>query len=154
MDYEIRRQFTDSVLENQKRGRELVTLFAYFANRAASGDMGMMYQFMKFLTYIVTKDKAKQQIDMGKKLIALQDESRRATNKLLNAKSDPNDPNASFEQSKLLTEVKSETDAIATSQKLIAQMMEEFTVISETLTSSTKVTLDSHRRIQQTVSRA
>ena len=116
--------------------------------------MGMMYQFMKFLTYIVTKDKAKQQIDMGKKLIALQDESRRATNKLLNAKSDPNDPNASFEQSKLLTEVKSETDAIATSQKLIAQMMEEFTVISETLTSSTKVTLDSHRRIQQTVSRA
>ena len=145
-------QSYDEIQANSKRGRELVMLFAYYAQRAASGDMGAMFQFQKFLTYIISKDKAKQQIDLGKKLVALQDDSRRATNKLLNAKFDPNDPNASFEQSKLLTEVKAETDAIATSQKLISQSMEEMGVIVETLASLEKSALESWKRISQTYS--
>ena len=146
-------QTVDTIQENSKRGRQLVMLFAYFAQRAMSGDMGAMFQFQKFLTYIISKDKAKQQIDLGKKLIALQDDSRRATNELLNTKFDANDPNASFEQSKLLTKVKAETDAIATSQKLISQSMEEFGVVVETLTSLEKNALESYKRVQQTLAR-
>ena len=102
---------------------------------------------------LVSKDKAKQQIEMGKKLIALQDLSRQWTNKLMNVSSDASDPNASNELMKTMTLVKSETDAIATSQKLISQMMEEFAQVTETLTNTTKSALETAGRIGRTVSR-
>jgi len=54
---------------------------------------------------------------------------------------------------KVMTEVKSETDAIATSQKLIAQMMEEFAQIVETLTNTTKGALDAQGRVLRNISR-
>jgi len=143
----------DQVNKNTNRGKQLMQLFFYFAKMAESGDMNAMYQFMKFITYIVSKDKAKQQIEMGKKLIALQDLSRQWTNKLMNVSSDANDPNASNELMKTMTLVKSETDAIATSQKLISQMMEEFAQVTETLTNTTKSALETAGRIGRTVSR-
>ena len=143
----------DQVNTNTNRGKQLMQLFFYFAKMAESGDMNAMYQFMKFITYIVSKDKAKQQIEMGKKLIALQDLSRQWTNKLMNVSSDASDPNASNELMKTMTLVKSETDAIATSQKLISQMMEEFAQVTETLTNTTKSALETAGRIGRTVSR-
>ena len=142
----------DSINDSQKRGKELMNLFYYFARMAESGDLGGIYQFMKFITYIVSKDKAKQQIEMGKKLIALQDLSRQWTNKLMNVSSDSSDPDASNELMKTMTLVKSETDAIATSQKLISQMLEEAGVAIETLTNSTKNILQVYARVQQKVS--
>ncbi len=142
----------DSINKNTNRGKQLMMLFFYFARMAESGDMSAMYQFMKFITYIVSKDKAKQQIEMGKKLIALQELSRQWTNKLLNVSTNSTDPNASNELMKTMTIVKSETDAIATSQKLISQMMEEFAQVVETLTNTTKSALETAGRIMRTVS--
>jgi hypothetical protein len=142
----------DSVLQSQNKGKNLMMLFFYFARMAESGDLGAMYQFMKFLTYIISKDKSKQQIDMGKKLIELQDLSRQWTDKLLGMSTDSTDANASNEFMKVMTQVKSETDAIATSQKLISQMMEEFAQIVETLTNATKGALEANGRVQRTVS--
>jgi hypothetical protein len=142
----------DSVLKNENKGRQLMMLFFYFARMAESGDLGAMYQFMKFLTYIISKDKSKQQIDMGKKLIELQDLSRQWTDKLLGMQTNSADPNASNEFMKVMTQVKSETDAIATSQKLISQMMEEFAQIVETLTNTTKSALEASGRVLRTVS--
>jgi hypothetical protein len=144
----------DNINKNQNRGKQLMMLFFYFSKMAQSGDMGAMYQFMKFLTYIISKDKAKQQIDMGKKLIQLQDLSRQWTNKLMNLSTDSADPSASNELMKQMTLVKSETDAIATSQKLISQMMEEFAQVVESLTNSTKSALDAYGRILRTVSQS
>ena len=143
----------DSILKNQNKGKQLMMLFFYFAKMAESGDLGAMYQFMKFLTYIISKDKAKQQIDMGKKLIELQDLSRKWTDKLLGFQTNASDPNSSNDFMKVMTEVKSETDAIATSQKLIAQMMEEFAQIVETLTNTTKGALDAQGRVLRNISR-
>ena len=142
----------DAVTKNVNQGKQLAMLFAYFAKMAESGDMNSMYQFMKFITYIVSKDKAKQQIEMGKKLIQLQDLSRSWTNKLMGLSSNANDPNASNELMKTMTIVKSETDAIATSQKLISQMMEEFAQVVETLTNTTKAALQAAGNIARTVS--
>jgi len=144
----------DQVNKNTNRGKQLMQLFFHFARMAESGDMTAMYQFMKFITYIVSKDKAKQQIEMGKKLISLQEKSREWSNKLMEVQgnSDSTDPSSSAELMKTITMVKSETDAIATSQKLISQMMEEFAQVVETLTNTTKAALDTAGRIQRTVS--
>jgi hypothetical protein len=142
----------DAVNKNTNRGKQLMMLFFYFAKMAESGSMDSMYQFMKFITYIISKDKAKQQIEMGKKLIQLQELSRSWTNKLLNVSTDSSDPSASNELMKTMTIVKSETDAIATSQKLISQMMEEFAQVVETLTNTTKAALETAGRIKRTVS--
>jgi hypothetical protein len=90
---------------------------------------------------------------MANKLIELQDASRKATDKLLNFNSDQNDPNSQMEFTKLLQSVKSDSDSIATSQKLIAQMMEEMAQIVETLTNVTKGALDASGRVLRTVSR-
>lgn len=134
------------------QGKKLMQLFFYFMKMAESGDMGAMYQFMKFITFIVSKDKAKQQIEMGKKLIQLQELSRKWTDKLLNLQSDNADASTSSELMKTMTIVKSETDAIATSQKLISQMMEEFSQVVETLTNVTKSALETDGRIKRAVS--
>ncbi len=142
----------DSVLKNQSTGKQLMMLFFYFARMAESGDLGAMYQFMKFLTYIVSKDKAKQQIDMGKKLIELQDLSRQWTDKLLGTSTDASDANSSANFTKVMTQVQAETNSIATSQKLISQMMEEFAQVVETLTNVTKSALEANGRVQRTVS--
>ena len=150
MEDSTMRAFED-IGKNSNRGKQLMMLFFYFAKMAESGDMGAMYQFMKFITYIVSKDKSKQQIEMGKKLIQLQDLSRQWTNKLLNLQTDSNDPNSSNELMKTMTIVKSETDSIATSQKLISQMMEEFAQVVETLTGVTKAALETEGRILRKV---
>jgi hypothetical protein len=142
----------DSINKNTQKGKQLMMLFFYYAKLAESGDMGAIYQFMKFVTYIISKDKAKQQIEMGKKLIQLQELSRKWTNKLLDVQSNTTDPDASSELMKTMTIVKSETDAIATSQKLISQMMEEFAQVVETLTNTTKGALETQGRILRTVS--
>lgn len=137
----------DEIFKNSQEGDRLMQLFYYFAQLASSGDMGAIYQFMKFITYVISKDKARQQIGMGEKLIELQASAREWTNKLMNTDSKDSD---AF--SKMMMQSKSETDAIATSQKLIAQMMEEFAQVVETLSNSTKAALEAQGRILRTVS--
>lgn len=142
----------DQINQNTNRGRQLMMLFFYFARMAQSGDMGAMYQFMKFITYIISKDKAKQQIEMGKKMIQLQELSRHWTNMMYKLKTDANDPSATNELMKTMTIVKSETDAIATSQKLLSQVMEEFAQVVETMTNLVKGASEAYGRIMRTVS--
>jgi hypothetical protein len=143
----------DNISSSQNRGKELMQLLFYYMRMAMSGDLTAMYNMMKAVLYIISKDKALQQVNMANKLIELQDASRKATDKLLNFNSDQNDPNSQMEFTKLLQSVKSDSDSIATSQKLIAQMMEEMAQIVETLTNVTKGALDASGRVLRTVSR-
>lgn len=142
----------DSIASDQKRGKQLMMMFYYFAKMAESGDLGSMYQFMKFITYIVSKDKAKQQIEMGKKLIQLQDLSRQWTDKLMKLTTDANDPNSSLIMTKVMTEVKSQTDTIALAQKLLGQTMEEFSQVVELMTNVTKNLLVANGSVLKAVS--
>lgn len=143
----------DNINKSQNRGKELMQLLFYYMRMAMSGDLTAMYNMMKAVLYIISKDKALQQCHMAGKLIQLQDDSRRATDKLLNFNADQKDPNSQMEFTKLLQQVKSESDSVATSQKLIAQMMEEMAQIVETLTNVTKGALDASGRVLRTVSR-
>lgn len=140
----------DSAMKATSEGDRLMMLFYYFARMAESGDMGAIYQFMKFITYVISKDKAKQQIELGKKLLDLQSESRKATEELMKTDSSA----SSDEFSKAMMMTKEKTDANATSQKLIAQMMEEMAQVVETLTNSTSSALQAQGRILRKVSSA
>lgn len=143
----------DKINKSQNRGQELMQLLFYYMRMAMSGDLTAMYNMMKAVLYIISKDKALQQVHMANKLIELQDASRKATDKLLNFNADQNDPNSQMQFTKMLQMVKSDSDSIATSQKLIAQMMEEMAQIVETLTNVTKGALDASGRVLRTVSR-
>lgn len=143
----------DGINKSQNRGQELMQLLFYYMRMAMSGDLTAMYNMMKAVLYIISKDKALQQVHMAKKLIQLQDESRKATDKLLNFNADQKDPNSQMAFTKMLQMVKSDSDSIATSQKLVSQMMEEMAQIVETLTNVTKGALDAAGRVLRTVSR-
>jgi len=125
-----------NVLRNSSEGRKMMMLFFYYARRAESGDLGDMYQFMKFITHIITKDKARQNIGIGTKLIQLQDMDRKATEALTSAPSD--DPNKMNEFTKILQRTQSEQRMIATDQKLMADMSQEMSTVGESLIGMTK----------------
>ncbi|PIR18196.1 MAG: hypothetical protein COV46_00855 [Deltaproteobacteria bacterium CG11_big_fil_rev_8_21_14_0_20_49_13] len=136
--------------EQQKR-QHMMTLFFYYARMAMSGDIGAMYQFMRFIGYVIARDKALQNVWMGTKLIELQETSRKATEKLLNFKVGESAAEQA-EWQKELQKIKSEEGIVATSQKLISQMMEEFTQIVETLTNVQKSLLDVAGKVMSNLS--
>lgn len=138
----------DMINESQKR-QKMLMLFFYYAKMAMSGDIGAMYQFMRFLAHVIGRDKALQNVWMGTKLLELQDASRAATKELL-ATEVNGDENG--EWTKKLQEIKGEEGMIATSQKLITQMMEEFTQIVETLTNVQKSLLDVNGKVLSNLS--
>lgn len=138
----------DTLGKNQMDQKKMMMLFMYFAMMAMSGDIGAMTAFMQFITTIITKDKAMQNVNMANKLIELEDASRKATDELLNTPSyDPNNPQVGADFSKTMEKVKAGQGSIATSQKLIAQMMEEFAQVSEFLNNLQKSLLDVRGRI-------
>ncbi len=142
--------FGDAITQSgnaRREGQKLMMLFYFFARMAESGDLGAMYQFIKFITYIIAKDKARQNIQLGSKLIQLQDVSRKATDALL--KSDPNDSTAFL---KAQQQTKGITDAVSTSQKLIADTLQEFAHVVESLVNSSKNLLDAWGRVLRTAS--
>jgi len=130
-----------------REGQRLMMLFLYYARMAESGDLGAMYQFMKFITYIISKDKAKQNIQISTQLIKLQDQSRKASDALMGT-----DNKDQTEFTKMLQKTQSEQAQIATSQKLMADMLQEFSQVVETLTNSVKTMLDAWGRVQRTAS--
>jgi len=136
--------------EQQKR-QHMMTLFFYYARMGMSGDIGAMYQFMRFIGYVIARDKALQNVWMGTKLIELQETSRKATEKLLNFKVGESAAEQA-EWQKELQKIKSEEGIVATSQKLISQMMEEFTQIVETLTNVQKSLLDVAGKVMSNLS--
>lgn len=136
-----------SISQRSREGQRLMMLFLYYAKMAESGDLGAMYQFMRFITYIISKDKAKQNIQISSKLIQLQDLSRKSTEALL-----AQDGKDQTEFTKALHKAKSEESTIATSQKLLADMLQEFAHVTETLTNSVKNVLDAWGRVQRTAS--
>lgn len=139
--------------KNQMDQKKMMQLFMYFAMMAMSGDIGAMTSFMQFITTMILKDKSMQNVNMANKLIELEDASRKATDELLNTPSyDPNNAQVGVDFSKTMEKVKADQGSIATSQKLIAQMMEEFAQVSEFLNNLQKSLLDVRGRILSRVS--
>jgi len=144
----------DQVGKNAANQKKMMMMFFYFAQQAMSGDMGAMYRFMQFITYIISKDKAMQNIHMASKLIEMENSSRAALEELLKQPTpDGQDQAASFEFTKVMERTKAHQSSIAMSQKLIAQMMEEMSQVVESLTGSTKAALDANGRILQRLTR-
>ncbi|MBI2341835.1 MAG: hypothetical protein HYU98_03785 [Deltaproteobacteria bacterium] len=138
------------IIGDQQKRQQMMMLFMYYAKMAMSGDIGAMYQFVRFIGYIIGRDKAMQNVWMGTKLIELQETSRKATQKLL--KTDVGeDVESQTQWQKELQKIKSEEGIVATSQKLIAQMMEEFTQIVELLTQVQKSLLDSQGNVLKSI---
>ncbi len=143
----------DQLGKTQMDQKKMMMLFMYFAMMAMSGDIGAMTAFMQFITTIILKDKSMQNVNMANKLIELEDASRKATDELLNTPSyDPNNAQVGVDFSKTMEKVKADQGSIATSQKLIAQMMEEFAQVSEFLNNLQKSLLDVRGRILSRIS--
>lgn len=140
-----------SIGQSRREGQKLMMLFFYFARMAESGDLGAMYELIKFVNYVIAKDKARQNIKISSKLIQLQDLSRKATELLTQTPTD-GDPNQVNEFTKALHQAKSQEAAISTSQKLLADMLQEFAHVVEALTNSTKFMLDAWGRVMRRVS--
>jgi hypothetical protein len=127
----------DDIYSNQSRGKKLMMIMLYVMRMALSGDMFAQVMLLRVITQIIGMDKAQQNVLMSKKLIQLQKASREVTEKLMNTETtDTTESQNNF--TKVLQWAKSESDSIATSQKLIAQMMEEFTQVKSSLESLTK----------------
>lgn len=138
----------DAIMAQQSKAQKMMMLFFYFAQQAMTGDIGAMYQFVRFITALITKDKAHQNVAMAEKLIQLQDASRKATDIMLKEDAyDPENPEVAANFSKVMERSKADQGEIAVSQKLIAQMLEEFSQVSEAMTGLQKSLLDARGRI-------
>lgn len=140
------------IFKSRREGQKLMMLFFHLARMAESGDLGAMYQFIKFINYIIAKDKARQNIKISSKLIQLQDLSRKSTELLMQTPTD-GDPKQVNAFTKAIHQAKAEETAISTSQKLLADMLQEFAHVVEALTSSTKFLLEAWGRVLRTVTR-
>ena len=137
----------DDIFKLQNKSNKLMMMFFYLAQRAMSGDLGAMYEFVRFLGFIINKDKAMQNVQMGRKLVELQEQSRALTQQLLDTPAyKEGDPSVQAAFTKLQSKIQGEQGSISTSQKLIAQMLEEFTQVSEQMTGMTKSMLDARGR--------
>lgn len=144
----------DGINKSQADQQKMMMLFFYFARMAASGDMAAMYRFMYFITTIIAKDKAAQNIGMASKLIDLENKNRESLKMLLDTPAPAaNDQQAQARFTQVLQTVQAEQSSVATSQKLISQIMEEMGQVVESLTEATKAALDSNGRVSRIVSR-
>ena len=136
-------------LQNSNRGREMMLLFHYLAQRAASGDIGAMYEFMKFVGYIISKDKAKELIQDATQMMKMQEQEREANKMIYDFNVDPNDPASSMEYSKRMIFVKQETDSINTNMKLLGQKMEVVGQTVEVITNMVQNLLEVKGRVER-----
>ena len=139
------------MIGEQKKKQQMMMLFFYYARMAMTGDLNAMYQFMRFIGFVICRDKALQNTWLGTKLIELQETSRKATEKLLNLEVGE-DLESQTAWQKELQKIKSEEGVVATSQKLITQMMEEFTQLSEMMTNMQKSLLDVNGKVMSNLS--
>ncbi len=138
---------TDAMHKSENESKRMMLLFFMLARMAMSGDIGAMYQFLRFIGHIVNKDKAMQNVQLARKLIELQDVSRKLTQMLVDTPAyDEGDQGVQAEYMKMQQKVQAEQGVIATSQKLISQMLEEFTQVSEMMTGMVKSLLDARGR--------
>lgn len=140
--------------KSRSEGQKLMLLFMYFARMAMSGDLGAMYQLIQFINYIIAKDKARQNIQISSKLIQLQDLSRKATETLMSTPTEGKSDKEINEFTKALHKAKSQESTISTSQKLLADMLQEFAHVTEAMTNSSKFLLDAWGRVMRTATRA
>lgn len=144
----------DDVFKLQGQSSKMMMMLLYLARAAMSGDLGAMYQFIRFIGFIINKDKAHQNIQLADKLIKLQAQSREMTQKLVDTPSyNANNPEVAANFQKEVETIKADQGMIATEQKLIAGMLEEMTQVSEMFTNLTKALLDARGRELQMVSR-
>lgn len=116
----------DSAHESELMTNKILMLMHYFAQRAMSGIEGM-FEFMRFIGMIITKDNARQTVDLAGKQIELQQRKREKLNEMLSIDS-KTDPDAF---TKALETNRQETSAIDTDMKMIAQMQEDFAQVIE-----------------------
>ena len=83
----------------------LLQRFHYLANLAMSGDMKAIYEFMQFITRIISEQKALQNIEMASKLIELEESSRNALQELLDTPT-PDEEEQKPDYSRRITEIK------------------------------------------------
>ena len=107
-----------------------------------TGDLYAMYRFIQFIGHIIMRQKAIQNTWIGVKLLELTEASQKATQRLLNTEVGGEDLKASANWQKELQKTRSEEAAATTSQKLLAQMMEEYTQLAEQMLNLQKSTLD------------
>ncbi|MBI4237177.1 MAG: hypothetical protein HY696_02010 [Deltaproteobacteria bacterium] len=143
----------DDMQKMQNQSNKMMMLFFFLAQKAMSGDIGDMYQFLRLVGYIISKDKAMQNVQLAKKLIELQDQSRKISEEIAGTKSfDPNNPQVQADYQAMLETKKGEQGVIGTEQKLISGMLEEMAQVSEMMTNMTKALLDARGRELQVVS--
>jgi hypothetical protein len=143
----------DALGRGSMEQQKMLMLFFYFARMAMSGDLGAMYRFLQFITYLISHDKAIMNIHMASKLIELETMNRNALKELLNTPTGgAGDLDAQGQFTKQLQLTQSVQSSTATSQKLIAQMMEEMAQVVEVLTSTTKAALEANGRVLQRIS--
>jgi len=105
--------------------KETMEKFLELYEQASGGDMGAMYRLMRFITSTISRDKALQNIQMGEKLMELEENSRETTEELLDTPLEDGD-----ESSKMMQDTKSEQDSRSV----------------ETRTNATKEALDARSR--------
>jgi len=84
----------------------LLQRFHYLANLAMSGDMTAIYEFMQFITRIISEAKAKQNVEMASKLIELEESSRNALQELLDTPTPDEEEEKKPDYSRRITEIK------------------------------------------------
>lgn len=150
---QMRLEGMDEMLKNQAQGQKMMMLFFYLSRMAMSGDLGAMYMFISFLTTIITKDKAMQNIQVGRKLLEMQNDSRELTQALVETDNfDPDNREVEANYAKKQAQIQGELGQIATSQKLLGTVLEEFTQVSEMMTGLRKSLLDARGRELQMIS--
>lgn len=137
---------------SQREARRLMMLFFYYARMAESGDLGAMYQFMRFITYVISKDKARQTIKLTTLILREQDKSKKALDDLFKLDGASTDPAQQAEFTKTLHRTKAIETETATNQKLGADMIQEFGHVTEALNNSLRFMLDAWGRVLRNAS--
>ncbi|PIR25489.1 MAG: hypothetical protein COX62_06345 [Deltaproteobacteria bacterium CG_4_10_14_0_2_um_filter_43_8] len=143
----------DQISQNQRRGQELLRLFHKLAKQAMTGELEYMFEFFKVVNYIVSKSRGKSLVDMGTRLIQIENQNKENLAILQNTKIDPNDPNAAFEMTKAQSKYTQDSKSLELSQKMIAQNMEDMAIVVETMNNTLKGILEAKGRVLRNMSR-
>lgn len=143
----------DQIGKNKMQQQRIMMVYAKLASMSMSGDLTAMYRFMQFITSIISRDKALQNIHLAGKMIEYENQSREYLNELMETPApDGKDQAQSYEFTKTLERTRANQSSIATAQKMLAQSMEEMGQVSETLFGVLASILQSNKRVGQIIS--
>ncbi len=132
-----------SAFKSQSEGQKMMALFMYLAQAAMTGDVGAMYRFMMFITWIISRDKAREAVKLSEVVMQQQEESRKVTQLMVDASNSGDNA--------ILNKYNNDLKEIAMGQKLIVQTMEDFFQVNEFLTNLTDEARRTHARIMRNI---